>query len=245
MERFLQKAEIRDKSLPQSGVYPFSIPAIRKMGEVEFHPQATFFIGENGSGKSTLLEGIAVQFGFNPEGGTRNFNFSTYASHSELWRHLRLTKGISRPKDGFFFRAESFYNVATEIEHLSEEGLGRPIRESYGGNLHYRSHGESFFALLQNRLGGHGLYLFDEPEAALSPLRQLAMLRRMRELAENGSQLIIATHSPILLAYPDCWIYEFSDDGIRRVDYEDTDLYRITKDFLNHYPQVLEDLFRE
>ncbi|HIS77430.1 MAG TPA: AAA family ATPase [Candidatus Merdivicinus excrementipullorum] len=245
MERFLQKAEIRDKSLLQSRSYPFSIPAIRKMGEVEFHPQATFFIGENGSGKSTLLEGIAVQFGFNPEGGTRNFNFSTYASHSELWRHLRLTKGISRPKDGFFFRAESFYNVATEIENLSEEGMGRPIRESYGGNLHNRSHGESFFALLQNRLGGHGLYLFDEPEAALSPLRQLAMLRRMRELAENGSQLIIATHSPILLAYPDCWIYEFSQKGIRRVEYEETEQFRITRDFLNNYPKALEELFHE
>ncbi len=242
MERFLQTVSLKGDPSRDWRAYPFCIPAIRRMGEVEFHPQVTFFIGENGSGKSTLLEAVAVGFGFNPEGGTRNFNFSTYASHSELWRHLRLTKGISRPKDGFFFRAESFYNVATEIEHLSKDGMGRPIRESYGGNLHTRSHGESFFALLQNRLGGHGLYLFDEPEAALSPLRQMAMLRRMRELVQTGSQIIVATHSPILMAYPDSWIYRFSEDGICRQEYEETEQYRITRDFLNNYPLALQEL---
>lgn len=245
MERYLQKVAIRDQQLLKNRNYPFSIPAIRKMGEIEFHPQVTFFIGENGSGKSTLLEAIAVGFGFNPEGGTRNFNFSTYASHSELWQYLRLTRGIARPKDGFFFRAESFYNVATEIEALSGEGMGRPIRESYGGNLHCRSHGESFFALLQNRLSGQGLYLFDEPEAALSPLRQMAMLRKMRDLTVDSSQLIIATHSPILMAYPDSWIYEFSEKGVRRLAYEETEQYQITRNFLNNYSMAISELFME
>lgn len=245
MDGYIQGIRLKRVQVPSFEEYPFCIPALQNLETLKLHPQVTFFIGENGSGKSTLLEAVAVCAGFNPEGGTRNFRFSTYDSHSVLGQYLTLIKGIHRPKDGFFFRSESFYNVATEIEHLSGEGLGRPIRESYGGNLHSCSHGESFFALLQNRLGGESLYLFDEPEAALSPTRQLAMLEKMHELVQRDSQLIIATHSPILMSYPDSMIYQFGPNGIHLVQYEDTEQYRITRDFLNHYPRMLHELMQK
>ena len=245
MESYIQEVRLKRDKVPDFAEYPFSIPALRELSRLPLHPKVTFFVGENGTGKSTLLEGIAVAAGFNPEGGTRNFRFSTYASHSELSEYLTLVRGISRPRDGFFFRAESFYNVATEIEALSQPGRGTPVRESYGGNLHTRSHGESFFALLENRLGGQGLYLFDEPESALSPTRQLAMLQKMHRLIQADSQLIIATHSPILMAYPDSIIYVFSAEGIRAVPYEETEQYRVTLDFLRFYPRMLHELMGE
>ena len=241
MGGYIEELRLKRTQIPDSTEYPFSIPALHTLQTLPLHPNVTFFIGENGTGKSTLLEAIAVNFGFNPEGGTRNFHFSTYDSHSVLGNYLTLVKGIHRPQDGFFFRAESFYNVATEIEHLSEPGMGTPIRVSYGGNLHECSHGESFFALLQNRLGGYGLYLFDEPESALSPTRQLAMLEKIHQLVEKKSQLIIATHSPILMAYPDSWIYSFSQSGIARVAYEETEQFQITRNFLNYYPRMLHE----
>ena len=245
-EPFLLEVCLRRELVPDFGRYPFSIPAIRELDTLELNPRVTFFIGENGTGKSTLLEARAVNFGFNPEGGSRNFHFSTYASHSCLSDYIRLVKGTRRPRDGYFFRAESFYNVATNIEELdAEPGPGAPISASYGGNLHQRSHGESFFALLNNRLGGGGLYFFDEPEAALSPLRQLSMLRRLKELTDSGSQCVIATHSPILMAVPGSTIYAFSPEGLRRQEYKETDQFRITRDFLNRYPLMLEQLFSD
>ena len=244
MDQYLQEVRLRRERVPDFRRYPFSIPAVRNLDSLQMNPKVTFFVGDNGTGKSTLLEAIAVNFGFNPEGGSRNFNFSTYASHSCLSEYLLLVKGVRRPKDGYFFRAESFYNVATNIEQLdAEPGIGGPISAGYGGNLHERSHGESFFALLNNRLGGNGLYLFDEPEAALSPLRQMAMLRRLKELTDCGSQCVIATHSPILMAFPESTIYCFSQDGICLQKYEETDQFCVTRDFLNRYPQMLEQLF--
>lgn len=171
----------------------------------------TFLVGENGSGKSTLLEAIAVSCGFNAEGGTRNFTFSTRATHSELGEYITVAKR-RYPRDGFFLRAESFYNVATNIDEMDEEPSFSPrLIDSYGGvSLHSQSHGESFLALVQNRFGGEGLYLLDEPEAALSPTRQLTLLGEMHQLVERNSQFIIATHSPILMAYPGARIYELS-----------------------------------
>lgn len=161
----------REKGLPE-GEYPFTIAAVKNLQTIAFNPDVTFIIGENGTGKSTLLEAVAVGLGLNPEGGSRNFHFSTRASHSQLWQHLRIVRSWSRPRDQYFLRAESFFNVATEIEALDKEPGGPPIINAYGGvSLHEQSHGESFFALMMNRFRGNGLYLLDEPEAALSPMR--------------------------------------------------------------------------
>lgn len=204
------------------------------------HPAVTFFVGENGSGKSTLLEALAVRSGFNAEGGSRNFRFDTRASHSELFRHLVLEKGFRRPSDTYFLRAESFYNVATEIEKLdAEPGGGPPIGPAYGSKgLHEQSHGQSFFSLLMNRLHGDGFYLFDEPEAALSPQRQMSALTLIDDLVQRSSQLVIATHSPILLAYPQAAIYEFGEHGIRAVEYTETEHFQVTRDFLNRHEKM-------
>lgn len=179
-DQYISRISLKRESVASFDDYPFSLPAVRGLDVIVPHPKVTFFIGENGSGKSTLLEAIAVLMGFNPEGGTRNFNFGTRASHSSLSDYLRIAKGITRPKDGFFLRAESFFNVATEIERLDDEpACSPPVINSYGGHsLHEQSHGESFMALLLNRFGGKGLYLLDEPEAALSPGRQTAAMPR-------------------------------------------------------------------
>ena len=223
--------------------YPFSLPAIRNLDVLPLHPAVTMLVGENGSGKSTLLEAIAVALGFNAEGGTKNFRFGTRSSHSALYEFLRVVKGVRRPKDGFFLRAESFFNVATEIERLDSEPGGPPIINSYGGrSLHEQSHGESFMALMLNRFGGNGLYLLDEPEAALSPQRQLSALARMHALVKADSQFIIATHSPILLAYPDSYIYSCSNSGIELTEYTETEQYRVTRDFLANPKRMLDVL---
>ncbi len=221
--------------------YPFSLPAIRRLESLELHPKVTFVVGENGSGKSTLLEAIAVALGFNAEGGSRNFNFGTRASHSELHEYLRIARGYKRPKDGFFLRAESYFNVATEIERLdAEPAAGPPIIDSFGGrSLHEQSHGESFLTLMTERFRGQGLYILDEPEAALSPSRQLDTLSRLHDLVLQGSQFIIATHSPILMAYPDAAILQCGRGGILPVAYEDTEHFRITRDFLAHRETLL------
>lgn len=243
--QYVSRVSLRRDIVESFDRYPFSLPAVRELEVLDLHPKVTFFIGENGSGKSTLLEAIAISVGFNPEGGTKNFRFGTRGSHSNLHEHLRVAKGVRRPKDGFFLRAESFFNVATEIENLDADlSAGPRVIGSYGGrSLHEQSHGESFLALVTNRFGGKGLYILDEPEAALSPQRQLAVLSRMHDLAWDESQFIIATHSPILMAYPDAWIYEFSREGIRRVAYEDTEHFQVTRDFLSNPKRMLDVLF--
>jgi predicted ATPase len=244
-KQYLSEVRLNREEVKSFDTYPFSLVAVRPLETLEFHPAVTFFVGENGSGKSTLLEAIAVACGFNPEGGSRNFRFGTRESHSELHRFLRLARGFPRPNDGFFFRAESFFNVATEIEMLdAEPGKGPLIGPSYGERpLHEQSHGESFLALLVNRFQGEGLYLLDEPEAALSPSRQLSVLTRIHDLVEQKSQFIIATHSPILMAYPEAYIYSFSSEGIERIEYKDTEHFRITRDFLANPQRMLNVLF--
>lgn len=204
----------------------------------------TYFIGENGSGKSTILEALAVASGFNAEGGTMNFNFATRRSESPLHRCIRLGRAPTRPRTGFFLRAESFFNLATEIERLdAEPSFGPPVIDSYGGrSLHEQSHGESFLALMKHRFGPNGLYILDEPEAALSPSRQLSLLIRMHDLLEDGSQFIIATHAPIVLAYPGATIYHVDDRGISSVEYVQTEHVQLTRDFLNDRGRFLSRL---
>ena len=224
--------------------YPFSLPVIKTLTSLKLHPKVTFFIGENGSGKSTFLEAVAVACGFNPEGGSKNFSFSTCQTHSGLYEKLRLVRGVSRPRDGYFLRAESFYNVATNIDELDKEPSRDPqIIGAYGGeSLHHKSHGEAFFALFMNRLNGNGLYLLDEPEAALSPTRQLAFLSRLHDLVGRHSQFIIATHSPLIMAYPDSVIYEFGESGIRSVAYEQTEQFGVYKSFFTDYKRFFYEI---
>lgn len=246
---FLQGFRLNRDTVPSFDEYPFSIPAIRTLDHVKLHPAVTFFIGENGSGKSTLIEALAVANRFNAEGGSLNFSFSTRESHSVLSDYLVVEKSLRRVKEGYFLRAESFFNVATEIERLDNIAGAEDIPKiapGYGGRpLHEQSHGESFFALLTNRLYGDGLYIFDEPEAALSPMRQMSMLVLMKGLVNNGGQFIIATHSPILLAYPDAIIYQMTADGMQRVPYTETEHYRVTRDFLNRPDKMLGLLLDE
>lgn len=244
---YLKKIQLDRRSVPSFDSYPFCIPAIRNLSELELHPQVTFFVGDNGTGKSTLLEAIAVKAGFNPEGGSRNLSFSTRETHSELYEHLRVAKGISRPRDGYFLRAESFFNVATAMERMDSDpdnrGGGAPIMDTVGGkSLHEQSHGESFLALLTNRFMGNGLYLLDEPEAALSPSKQLSVLSLMNDLINRKSQFIIVTHSPIIMAYPNATIYLFSDDEIAPVEYTETEHYNVTRDFLDRREAMLDIL---
>lgn len=233
---------LRDK-IPSFSEYPLSLPAFSSLEALSFHPRVTFIVGENGTGKSTLLEAIAVAWGFNPEGGTRNFSFSTRASHSSLFEYIRLVRGVKKPRDGFFLRAESFYNLATNIEELDREGGKYRLIDSYGGrSLHDLSHGESFFATFMNRFGGRGLYILDEPEAALSPSRQLAAVSMIHDLVRQGSQFIIATHSPVIMAYPDASIFQLSGKGFDVVDYEETEHYLVMKDFFNNRKKMLNIL---
>jgi predicted ATPase len=227
MDTFLRSVRLEREGVPDFEKYPFSIPAVRGLETLELHPRVTFFVGENGSGKSTLVEGIAVAAGFNAEGGSRNFNFATRRSESVLHQHLRLVRGTRRPKTGYFLRAESFFNVATEIEK-NEDAL-----DGHGGVRHHEiSHGEAFLALVEARFWADGLYLLDEPEAALSPQRQLALLRCIHDLVRDSCQFIISTHSPLLLAYPDARIYQLSEKGLAEVAYEQTEHYALTRDFL-------------
>ena len=218
--------------------YPFDIPAVAKLGTLKFHADVTFFVGENGTGKSTILEAIALAMGFGPEGGTKNMLFETADTISPLHNSLKTVRSHRRPEDWFFLRAESFYNMATYVDEV-----GGPALKAYDfKSLHRRSHGEAFLAVLNQKLRGNGLYIFDEPEAALSPTRQMSALASIHRLVTNGSQFVIATHSPILLAYPHAKIVLFDHDGLHERRYEDTEHYAITKRFLNDYKGMLERL---
>jgi len=233
--QFAARVALQRDKVPDFDEYPFSLPVVRTLHAIDLHPKVTFLVGENGSGKSTLLEAIAVAMEFNPEGGSRNFNFRTQESHSDLHKFLRIGKGV-RPRDAYFLRAESLYNVATAIDRLG-------VNYAYGGgSLHAQSHGESFMTLLKTRFLGQGLYLLDEPEAALSPARQIEALQRIHELVLQDSQFVIATHSPILMAYPDALILHCGPTGLQPIRYEDTEHFRITRDFLLHRDKVLDIL---
>ena len=220
------------------GSYLRKIPALVGVERIDFDCPVTCFVGENGSGKSTLLEAMALCCGFNPEGGTKNYSFSTYDSHSELDRAMRLVRGPKKPRWGYFLRAESFYNVATAEAAYSRAG-GRPQR------LHEKSHGESFLAAVQSNFQGGGLYLLDEPEAALSPQRQLTLLREIHTCAQAGAQFFLVTHSPILLGLPDAAILSFDDGPIHPIAYEDTESYQIMSLFLSDRKRLLHSLLED
>lgn len=215
--------------------YLRNIEAIKVLDRLEFTKAVTYFVGENGSGKSTLLEALAISCGFNPEGGTKNYNFSTYDSHSDLCNAMRISKGYRKAEWGYFLRAESFYNVATMEEEYAD--ISHPSE-----GFHRKSHGESFLAIAQNQLRSNGLYIFDEPEAALSPQRQLTLLMEIDECVRNGSQFIIVTHSPILLGMPDAEILTFDNGLVHRCEYEETESYLVTEMFINHREHLLEKL---
>jgi predicted ATPase len=220
--------------------YPWALPAIAALRDgLELDPRVTYLIGENGSGKSTLLEALAIAAGMNAEGGSSNFGFATRDSHSDLWRSVRLVRGARRPRTDFFLRAESLFTAATYLDDLG--GL-----ESYGGvSLHEQSHGESFLAVMLNRFGPSGLYLLDEPEAALSTQNCLTCLRRIHELVLADSQFIIATHSPIILAYPNTKIYNCHAGGLEQIAYEDAEPVRLTQSFLEARERFLDELFSD
>lgn len=236
--QYLRKIELRREMVDSFSRYPYCLSAVKNLSTLELHPKVTYIVGENGTGKSTILEAIAIAYGFNPEGGSKNFNFSTSNTHSNLWENLKLIKGVRKPEDGFFLRAESFYNVATNIDEIQAQ-------DSYGGrSLHSQSHGESFLSLIMNRFQGNGLYILDEPEAALSPSRQMALISRIHDLVQNNSQFIIATHSPIVMAYPDSIVYEL-DDEFRAVQYQETEHYKIMKSFIGNPKKFLDILMTE
>lgn len=235
---YIKSVFFKDEGTKNRKGYPYDIPAVQHCEEISFHPDVTFFIGENGSGKSTLLEAIAVSYGFNPEGGTKSARFEVHNTHSSLHEEIKLSKSYKLPGDAYFLRAESFYNVATKAEEFG-------VLKSYGGkSLHHQSHGEAFLSTLMHKLTGNGLYLLDEPEAALSPARQLTALSLIHQLVLQDSQFIIATHSPLIMAYPGARIYEFGEWGIREVNYRETDHYTVTRSFLE-YPEISLKLLME
>lgn len=239
---------VRLNGLPPEGSYLHDLPAVRSLArrrELPLTRSVTFLVGENGTGKSTLLEAIAVAYGFNAEGGTRNFGFSTSSTHSDLYQSLTLLKS-AYPRDGFFLRAESFYNAASYLDEIYAPEFALHIKTSYGScSLHEQSHGESFLSLVQNRFHAEGLYLLDEPEAALSPSRLMTLLAEIHNLVKKRSQFIIATHSPILMAYPGAEILELSETGIRSVNYRDTEHYQLTRRFLENPEKMLHYLLDE
>ena len=235
---FISFISLKD-TIPESS-YLHDLAVVKHLMNNErlyFSNDVTFLLGENGSGKSTLIEAIAVAYGYNAEGGSRNFNFSTRNSHSDLCEKITISRK-NHPKDGFFLRAESFYNVASNIDEIQ-------ATHNYGGiSLHNQSHGESFLTLVQERFWGNGLYILDEPEAALSPMKLLTLMAEIDRLVKYNSQFIIATHSPILMTFPNALLYEITEDGIKKTNYKDTEHYQITRRFLENPERMLKYLFQ-
>ncbi len=234
---YIDKVKYEKEKISDTKKYPFNIPAIKNLDELNFDKNVTFLIGENGVGKSTFIEALAISLDLNPEGGTQNFMFKTSDTHSNLSDYFKIYKNGNVPKTKFFLRAESFYNVATEIQSLG-------LYKSYGGNLHECSHGEAFLNLVKNRFTENGLYILDEPESALSPTRQMSLLCLIDDLVKKGSQFIISTHSPILLSYKNAQIYDL-DNNFNKVDYKDTEIYQTYKMFLQDPDRMLEMLLEE
>lgn len=253
-EQFVQSARLVAGADEERSGHPWDLPAVAQLSDgIALHPKVTYLIGENGSGKSTLLAGIAVAAGMNPEGGSSNFAFpvdgdraepyafSRRRSHTALAESIRLVRGARRPRTDFFLRAESLFVASSYLERLPDD----PLRAYGGRSLHEQSHGEGFLAIMINRFGPDGFFLLDEPEAALSTQNCLTCLRRIHELVEEGSQFVISTHSPIILAYPDATIYRCTDTGLEEVDYEDAEPVRLTRSFLSARERFIEQLLAD
>lgn len=241
---FIRGIKLRREDAPDWTRHPFNLPAVRAVDELDLSAPATFLCGENGAGKSTLLEAIAVACGLNPEGGSRQMRFAYRDTHSELYRCITCVRGARRERDAYFLRAESMYNVASEIDESEREIPG--LLDSYGGvSLHERSHGESFLALIQSRFGKNGLYILDEPEAPLSPMRQLTLLCELDRLCKEGCQLIIATHSPILMSLPGARIYLLDERGVTQTPYEQTEHFAVSRAFFANPERMLRHLLDE
>lgn len=238
---FINKIKLSREDINDFNIYPYNINVIKNLTEINIEKPVTFLVGENGVGKSTLIEAIAIAVGLNPEGGSGNFNFNTQNTHSNLYKNLTISK-LRRPNTKYFLRSESFYNVASEIRKLAEDDT--TIFNAYGGDLHECSHGESFIKLIQNRFYDNGLYILDEPESALSPQRQLTLLYLIDDLVKNGSQFIIATHSPILISYINGEILNLNDN-FKKIKYEDTEIYQTYKMFLDKPYEMQKRIFEE
>lgn len=236
---YLKEIQYQKDRVEDTEVYPFNIPFLQQLEKIAFHKDVTFIVGENGAGKSTLIEAIAQGLGFSKEGGTKNFNLETVDTTSQLYQYFKFIRGFKKPSDYYFLRAESFYNVAT---YMDEVGY---LRDYGGKSLHQQSHGESFFAVINNKLRGKGLYIFDEPEAALSPNRQLAAVAAIHQLVKNESQFIIATHSPIIMAYPNAKILLLNEQGIQEVLFEETEHFQTYDLFFKNYKGLIQNLIKE
>lgn len=235
---YLQQVIYEKNHLNQSE-FPYSIPFLKKFNEIELHKDVTFLIGENGAGKSTLIEAIALRLELSPEGGNKNFRLETSINTSPLHQHLNFVNSYYKPKDYFFLRAESFYNLATYMDKVN-------YLKGYGGkSLHKQSHGESFLSVLNNKLQGNGLYLFDEPESALSPQGLLQAVALIHKLAQLDSQFIIATHSPILMSYPNAKIFQIDENGITEVKFEETEHYRTYKLFFDNHEKLISGIINQ
>ena len=239
---FVDGIKIEKDNIEDINKYPFNIECIKDISKLKFNKPVTFLIGENGVGKSTFIEALAIKLGLNPEGGTQNFIFKTKDTHSNLYKYSRTYGNGNKPQTKFFLRAESFYNFSSEVQRLVEEDMYSGLYRCYGGNLHECSHGESFIKLIQNRFTGNGLYILDEPEAALSPSRQLSLLCFIDDLVKEGSQFIIATHSPILISYRDGEILNLNDK-FKKIKYEDTEIYKTYKMYLENPYEMQRKLF--
>lgn len=234
-ELFLKSVTYNQSQIKDKNKYPFNITVIKNLKTLKFTKRVTFLVGDNGIGKSTFIEALAVKLGLNAEGGTENFDFSTRATHSDLYKYFKLKLSEEHPKTKFFLRAESFYNLASEVDDLGVSGYGR-------NSLHNVSHGEAFLQLFTNRFTENGLYILDEPEAALSVNRQLTLLYLIDTLSKQGSQFIIATHSPILISYLDGVILDLNNN-FAEISYTDTEIYQTYKLFIENYQQVQKNLF--